>query len=237
MNDQKYTEAISAFTALDDYKDSINKIEECNRNIYGEEVWNKVKNIKVGDTYNFGTYEQDNNKSNGQEEIEWLVLDEQDNKFLLISKYALDCKPYDENYGEVAWETCTLRQWLNNDFFNTAFTEEEKAIIATVTVTADQNPYDIDPVNETQDRVFLLSATEANEYFYSDAYRKCQPTNYVATNNALKSDNINCRWWLRSDNRFKISIVNFYGIVNHISNDVYRDDCGVRPALWVELGN
>ena len=78
----------------------------------------KNKNIKVGDYVNFGTYEQDNNTSNGKEEVEWLVLEVKDGKALIISKYALDCKPYNTGLTGATWETCTLRKWLNNNFIN-----------------------------------------------------------------------------------------------------------------------
>lgn len=172
MDAGKYTEAISAFEALEGYKDSANKIEECNINIYGEEVWNKVKSVNVGDTYRFGSYEQDNNKSNGQEDIEWLVLAKEGTKILVISKEALDCKPYNTSYTDVTWETCTLRKWLNNDFINAAFSADERTMIPTVTVSADKNPdYSTNPGNATQDQVFLLSITEVNKYFSSDSAR------------------------------------------------------------------
>ncbi|MBP3696995.1 MAG: hypothetical protein J6J45_05560, partial [Clostridia bacterium] len=68
---------------------------------------------QVGDYITFGSYEQDNDLSNGKEPIEWLVLDKQDGKVLVISKYALDAKPYNDEYVDVTWETCTLRSWLN----------------------------------------------------------------------------------------------------------------------------
>ncbi len=46
--------------------------------------------VEVGDVIYFGSYEQDNNLSNGKEEIEWIVLAKENRKALLISKYALD---------------------------------------------------------------------------------------------------------------------------------------------------
>lgn len=64
---------------------------------------------KVGDTVRFGSYEQDNDVSNGTEAIEWFVLDKQDGKFLLLSKKALGAKLYNEGMEDVIWETCTLR--------------------------------------------------------------------------------------------------------------------------------
>ncbi len=99
------------------------------------------KNAKVGDIVTFGRYEQDNNTSNGKEPIEWQVLAKEDNKILVISKYALDGKRYNETDTSVTWETCTLRKWLDSDFKNAAFNATEKSQIPRVTVTADVNPH------------------------------------------------------------------------------------------------
>ena len=240
MNDGKYEEAISAFEALEGYKDSANKIEECNINIYGEEVWNKVKSVNVGDTYRFGSYEQDNNKSNGQEDIEWLVLAKEGTKILVISKEALDCKPYNTSFTDVTWETCTLRKWLNNDFINAAFSADERTMIPTVTVSADKNPdYSTNPGNATQDQVFLLSITEVNKYFSSDSARQCKPTDYAVANGAWESDSGNCWWWLRSPGNYQNYAAYVYGAgdVNEYGSNVIDDGIAVRPALWIDLNS
>ena len=240
MDAGKYSEAISAFEALDGYKDSVNKIEECNVNIYGEEVWNKVKSVNVGDVYKFGSYEQDNNKSNGQEDIEWLVLEKDGTKIRVVSKYALDCRPYNTSYTDVTWETCTLRKWLNNDFLGSAFSANEKAMIPTVTVSADKNPdYNTNPGNAMQDQVFLLSITEANKYFSSDSARQCKPTDYAVANGAWESDSGNCWWWLRSPgfSQDLAASVYFVGNVDEFGIYVDDDDYAVRPALWIDLNS
>ena len=88
----------------------------------------ELSSANIGDYVTFGTYEQDNNESNGAEEIEWQVLDKKDGKVLLLSKYALDCKQYNAEWEYVTWETCTLRSWLNEEFYKTAFTSKEAAI-------------------------------------------------------------------------------------------------------------
>ena len=81
---QKYDSAIAAFEKLNGYKDSKEQIENCNIGKYGKEKWNVIKNIKVGGTYKFGTYEQDNNTSNGKEDIEWLILAKEEDKFRAV---------------------------------------------------------------------------------------------------------------------------------------------------------
>jgi len=238
MNEGKYTEAISAFEALEGYKDSVNKIEECYVNICGEEVWNKIKSVNIGDTYCFGSYEQDNNKSNGQEDIEWLVLAKEGTKILVISKYALDCKPYNTSNTDVTWEICTLRKWLNNDFINSTFSADEKEMIPTATVSADKNPeYSTNPGNATQDQVFLLSITEVNKYFSSDSARQCEPTDYAVANGAWESGGSNCWWWLRSPGRDQSRVVGVgsSGGVDEAGDDVNFAYIAVRPALWIDL--
>jgi len=239
MDAGKYSEAISAFEAMDGYKDSISKIEECNINIYGEDVWNKIKTVNVGDIYGFGSYEQDNNKFNGQEDIEWLVLAKEGTKILVISKYALDCQPYNTSYTDVTWETCTLRKWLNNNFINAAFSADEKAMIPTVTVSADKNPdYSTNPGNATQDKVFLLSITEANKYFNSNSAIQCKPTDYAVANGAyVNSSNGNCYWWLRSPGhiQYRAACVNTVGGVYRLGSYVDCDNNAVRPAMWIDL--
>ena len=279
MDAGKYTEAISAFEALDGYKDSATKIAECNtaildgkyndaialmdagniveayealvalegykdstdkaNSIYDKYKVEKLKVAKVGDYVFFGAYEQDNNTSNGKENVEWLVLEIKDGKALVISKYALDCKQYNTSYTDVTWETCTLRKWLNNDFINAAFSADEKAMIPTVTVSADKNPdYNTNPGNATQDQVFLLSIPEANKYFNSDSARQCKPTDYAFANGVyVNSSNGNCWWWLRSPGHYQDSdaSVRSGGDVGEFGSDVNRGVNAVRPALWIDL--
>ena len=199
----------------------------------------QLKNIKVGSYIKFGTYEQDNNTSNGKEDIEWLVLEVKDGKALVISKYAIDCKPYNTSYTAVTWETCTLRKWLNNDFINAAFSADEKAMIPTVTVSADKIPdYSTNPGNATQDQVFLLSITEANKYFSSDSARQCKPTEFAVAGGAyVNSSNGNCWWWLRSPGGYQndAAFVCSGGDVDEFGYFVNLVTRAVRPALWIDF--
>ena len=205
---------------------------------------NKIKTANVGDIIVFGAYEQDNNTSNGKEDIEWLVLAKEDNKILVISDKALDCKPYNQSRDYVTWETCSLRNWLNNDFINAAFTAEERAMIPTVTVSADMNPeYNTNPGNATKDKVFLLSIVEAEKYFTSDEARKCVPTKYAISNGASTSDSYTkggkatCLWWLRSPgfDQFIAAYVNYFGPVLRYGRSVGNVSNSVRPAMWITI--
>ena len=122
----------------------------------------ELSSVEVGDIVTFGHYEQDGDDANGPEPIEWIVLDTEDAVATLISRYGLDCKPYNDSHIDVTWETCTLRQWLNSEFIDAAFSSAEQAKLMTTTVKAEKNPsYDTNPGNDTQDRVFLMSVNEA----------------------------------------------------------------------------
>lgn len=194
---------------------------------------------QVGDIVEFGVYEQDNNTENGKEVIEWQVLEVKGDKALLISKYALDCKPYNYEEADVTWETCSLRKWLNNYFIYAAFSDDEKAVISTVTVSADKNSmFSTNPGNPTQDRVFLLSTTEANKYFSSNSARQCEATEYVVAKGVCVDRSTgNCFWWLRSPGMYQSHAADVPdGGVDPYGNMVDNDSLAVRPAMWVTIG-
>ena len=78
----------------------------------------------------FGHYEQDQSQ-NGKEPIEWEISEISDTTVMLVSRYILDCQPYDTKAKEgVKWEDASLCKWLNGTFKNAAFSkEEQKALI------------------------------------------------------------------------------------------------------------
>lgn len=232
----------SAYILLKDisYKDSKEKCADI-KTKYNQILMRKAA---VGDKITFGTYEQDNVTSNGTENIEWLVLARENNKILVISDKALDRQLYDN--ADVTWENCSLRKWLNDSFLNAAFSEEERALIQSTTLSADKNPeYSSDPGTATTDKVFLLSINEAEKYFNSDEARKCAPTAYAKAQGALTSSDVyetpsgaaTCWWWLRSPGYSQkgAAIVNCDGSVYYFGYGVDYDDVSVRPALWISF--
>ncbi len=203
-----------------------------------ESIADVVKNASVGDIVKFGHYEQDDDDSNGKEDIEWIVLNKEDNRVLLISKYGLDCQSYNKTDDMVSWETCSLRGWLNSSFVNAAFEAEEQAFIADSIVPADKNPKytDVNPGNDTIDKVFLLSIDEANKYFSSNDERLCSPTKYSTAQGSSGLDY--CVWILRTPGHFENQ---FAGVDS--DGSIYesggRVDLNygsvVRPALWINI--
>ena len=221
-----------------------------------EETSAKVENQSIkyrpGDVVTFGKYEQDNEKSNGKEDIEWFVLAREDNKILVLSRSVLDSQPYNDKKTDVTWETCSLRKWLNGTFYESAFDEEEKSHIIKTDVPAGKNPeYDTPAGNPTSDNVFLLSFEEYNEYLKSDYILGCAGTDYTYA----KANNPSTRafvWWLRTPGktskqalgvvyyrRDKGATVDNNGIPVNLAKGTTSDkqlgNGGVRPAMWIEL--
>lgn len=203
-----------------------------------------LSTLNVGDTFTFGVYEQDNILSNGKEDIEWLVLEKEDDKIFVISKYALDCVQYNSVEENVTWETCTLRKWLNGKFIDNAFNLKEKALIQETNVSADKSPeYDTNPGNATKDKIFLLSINEVNKYFSSDDERMCAATDYAKVQGAYTADNNTvddkgtCWWWLRSPGvrRNYAARILLNGSVDSYGSNIVSDSGGVRPVMWISL--
>ena len=196
-------------------------------------VVDQFETINIGEKIIFGNYDYANTP------IEWRVLDIEDDKALLISQYALDCKKYNEKIINTSWEKCTLRKWLNSDFLNSAFNSTEQNLIQLSTVTADENPeYDyVNQGNDTKDKVFILSAEEAEQYFKNDEDRKCNPTKFATNKGAYKSDEGQCWWWLRSlgDGSYCAAYIRTYDSMQYYGNRVNDNNGSVRPALWINL--
>ena len=170
------------------------------------------------------------------------MLESDEETALLISRYALDCKQYNEKFEDTTWETCTLRSWLNNEFFNKAFSAEEKQYILQSDVSADKNPeYSTNPGNATKDNMFLLSIVEANKYFKSDDARKCAPTDYAIQQGAYTSDSYKvegrkaCWWWLRSPGYISDLAALVHTDGSFDDYDVYSSSTAVRPCVRVRL--
>ena len=93
-----------------------------------------IKNAQVGDIIEIGSFEQDGDETNGAEPIEWQVLADEDGKKLLLSKYILmplgNTMVFPGDGVKYSWRECGIRTYLNGEFYESAFTDEEKAQIA-----------------------------------------------------------------------------------------------------------
>ena len=197
------------------------------------------ENIVAGDVISFGSYEQDNDLTNGSESVEWQVLAVEDDRALLISKYALEAKPFHEKWLRVTWENSSLRKWLNTEFYSNAFSAGEKARIQTVINKNPDNPTTGMPGGkDTEDRIFLLSIDEVEAFFHTDESRQCSGTDYVMANGPYVNEyNGDSWWWLRTrgSSSKTASLVCFSGYVNTVGYGVNNTGGYLRPVFWLDL--
>ena len=124
-----------------------------------------------------------------------LVLDSQDYHYSTSDRTIGGSAVYANNYKE-----SHIRSWLNDNFYNTAFTAAEKARIQTTTVdnsvaSTGYNPNQYACAN-TSDKVFLLSYSEATNASYglsTDASRQLKPSAY-AQSQGVYTYNGNSQW-------------------------------------------
>ena len=194
-------------------------------------------NLNVGDEFNLGKFEQDNDLTNGEEAITWQVLKVEDGRVLAISKYGLDMQLFNDTYEPVTWESCSLRKWLNGEFYENAFSDSEKAVIPEVPLSNPSNlQYGTDGGNDTTDKVFLLTQSEAAAYFSDETARRCYPTEYAIGKGVWRSDTGGSWWWLRTPG-LDASHFAFVGGSGHVDSagwEVNYPDGVVRPAVWIK---
>lgn len=220
--------------------------------------------VKKGDIVKFGAFEQDADYTDGKEAIEWIVLKKSKTSVLLLSKYILDCLPYNNTFDSVTWETCTLRKWLNEEFYKRAFNDKEKQMINTTTLDNFDNVVSgTSGGNDTKDKVFLLSQLEmiSKDYGFDESYdsydisRRCTATAYAveqgAENSTADQPEYNTEsgdgtfpWWLRTSGYTNqhASLVYYTGAVSYYGAYVYGKKgvfsahlYGVRPAICIKL--
>ena len=213
-------------------------------------------NISGGqaDSVYFGTYQQSSNGSGGYhtDPIKWRVLENADSKLFLLSDQNLDVFEYHKENESVTWETSTMRSWLNglaenqgsgdnaidykdNNFLGNAFSAKEQTAIADTKVD-----------NDTTDKIFLLSKTEANNtaYFADKNSRIATNTAYVAGGGEIHTSSMHRAgsadvWWLRSPGAIANYAVFVFdnGYVYNNGESVSYVKNAVRPAFNLDLNS
>ena len=209
------------------------------------------------DTVYFGNYWQEDTNGDGKvdqtdekQKIRWRILwqNEDGTDAYVMADKVLDCKKYNEDYTDATWETSTLRKWLNDDFYNTAFSSDEKSAIIEQTLKNEDNEvYGTAGGNDTTDKVYLPSLSDmknsaygfSDDYYFNDQARIGKATSYAKAQGVYPNGEMGSWWWLRSpgSNTNYASSVDYYGYVDTYGDDVHYDDEGVRPALHLNLSS
>lgn len=161
--------------------------------------------------------------------IDWIVLDKQDDKTLVVSAKILEKRAYHSPGGAITWENSEIRTYLNREFIDKTFTAQEKGtIVETCIENKSNSQYGVAGGNATIDRVFLLSLAEAEKYFSGGVE--------LLRGIDIESDEV--VWWhLRSPGEAAdvAASVNAIGLIDYhgVFSGVTDPTGGVRPAMWV----
>ena len=213
-----------------------------------------VKSAVKGNIVAFGTYEQDGDGASA-EPILWRVLDIEGTSKLLCSVDVLDYAKFNAALDGSKWADSDLREWLNGDFFTTAFTAEEQgAVVAVTNSTADNADYVVDSGADSEDKVFVMSKEEFETYLSGEVWALAKASEYSQNREVTSEDGSKvslyehgvqvdpnygtCGYWLRNAGQNDISAmyVYYYGDVNTEGSLVRNTFLGVRPCIWVNVG-
>jgi len=199
--------------------------------------------MQVGDKVSFGSYD-------------WRVLDIQSNAALMITECIIEQRSYHNVYTDITWADCSLRKYLNGEFFDQLSEIDQSRIIPVSNKNPDNQWYGSKGGLDTQDSIFLLSLEEVCKYF-GDSLAKLQNRGKNQRYWFERKDENNskrlakllgkewCWWWLRSPGRVNVKAVYIFGTDGNIGiqgNNVLKGNIsdgkctgGVRPALWMKL--
>ncbi|MBQ7558486.1 MAG: hypothetical protein IJT00_10550 [Lachnospiraceae bacterium] len=170
----------------------------------------------------FGNYEADVDITNGPEPLEWLVLCEESGKTLMMTSFVLKSQGFldtPDNTG-YSWKTSEIRKWLNDDFYNTTFSDDEKKhILSTKTTLRGVT---------TTDKVLLVSVEQLENHFPEKIFLRVGRDISSATG----VENSTSAWWTiscRSDVQKY-----FVDREGRIDTDSGNKKYGVRPVVWVD---
>lgn len=187
---------------------------------------------------NGSKYHKTENNYFKYEPIKWRVLHYENSEAFLLADAILDSQPYHSENEEIDWEKSSIRAWLNNEFINKAFSNEENKAINTVElINKDNSKYGTQGGKNISDKLFLLSLSEVDETEESKEYgfwdkktRKCKNDNFSEETYF---------WWLRSpgNSSHDAAGVYYYGWVFGYGYDVQEPAGGIRPALYLNLSS
>ena len=173
----------------------------------------------IGDTVTFGSFRCP---------TEWLVLSKQGDEVLLLSRHAVGTSRYNDASVDTTWAKSDIRRWLNGDFYEKSFGEQEKALIKTTEIDAYSGlyggsapegfSYDEDGViydddggtdylsytreesGSVTDRLFLLNLAELNLHMKTETEKRClaQPDPKAAKTAGESAPAEYTSWWLRT---------------------------------------
>ena len=184
------------------------------------------------------------------EPIVWRILESDNDTYKVISEYILDLSCYSNGSSSSNWnnyKNSQIRQFLNDEFYNSAFNNNEKSLIIDTEVdnsvsTADSldNSY---VCENTFDKIYLLSYQDVinPEYGFvgpneTDYSKRAEATDYAKGSDLLTTFfNYRTSWWIRTPYNADANEAYYISNVGRITYFYVYNIYGVRPATTVSF--
>ena len=182
------------------------------------------------------------------EPVRWWAIGEDTGRIVLMSENIIDTKPLADTFSAVTWDVSDLRDWLNDDFYNKAFTDNDKKHITMHFTPASNNYYfDVTTGADTYNKIGIITSASLADgtYIFKDhnsdemkELRKAEGTEYAIANGLRTHNGKFGRWWTATS----ADAANLYGVVvteegviliesgGEVNN---KTDIGVRPFIMV----
>ena len=254
------------FKYIHNKKCRLNEATDINENNITEQlsrysVYDSKFNFSDDETVKFGAWYTYDKTGKSKDKLRWHILKKSKNRALLITEDIIDVRPFHNNDEDVSWSDSDLRKWLNDIFYNEAFSEEEKKYIYNYKITDDLRFFNdnfvkkdddyirVNNLGKSNDKVFLLSLLEMIVYFntatidkqvlYPSLSRYAE-NKYKNISNNECNDSI-CSYWTRNtsskNGENRADSVDEKGNYNYSYKKVNNDLVGVRPVIWVKYNN
>lgn len=185
----------------------------------------------------------------------WRILDVKNNAALIVAEDIVEQRAYHDSYEDITWADCSLRKYLNGEFYDKFNAIDKSRIVPVLNKNHDNQWYGTKGGADTQDRVFLLSIEEVACQYFGDSSSKLHNPGKNQRywferkdeNNSKRSAMFNGGiwwWWLRSPGRVNVKAVYIHGDGNIgiqgnnvLKGNISDGRCtgGVRPALWLNI--
>ena len=150
----------------------------------------RLASAKKGEKIGFGSIDLNPYYRDGYEDLEWTVLEADDDSMLLISNCVLGSLPYEETVPpekkeDVNWSNSYMREYLNSsEVLDAIFTPQEKAKL----IRSKVHTPDLDGTwkraggPDTEDYIFIPDEEELTKYFPEKEDRRLGEASYWLRN-------------------------------------------------------
>ena len=191
-----------------------------------------LRKADVMDEVLWGHFETDPSRL-GRERLSWIVIEKDEDKVCLLSKYGIAGGAFHRKHEAVSWSECDLRRRLNSEEFTGIFSRYEKRHLL--------------PVDG--DLLTLLSLDRLKKLFPAQNERLCAATE-SARKGGVNADRLShydiwfdtsyCYswWWLRDSSDAEsvtAPIVEMDGLIREAEKPVNKPSGAIRPVVWLSM--